>query len=175
MCEVKTANSCLASPWRQGSSMTIYNSQTGMTCIHDPSSATHKTLLTQKAKHKRKNPNKENLCNMHDLLRQPAMYRRHHTTKRDLSTCILLWWSKLCGVQWVKHIFWPLSPEPLHSSSHSNCGPGKFVFLSYLHTGMTWLAVYTSLSETLVYTVLVTISQEEDIICLFLTAQHESI
>lgn len=49
------------------------------------------------------------------------------------------------------------------------------MFLSYLHTGMTWLVVYTSLSETLVYTVLVTISQEEDIICLFLTAQHESI
>lgn len=42
----------------------------------------------------------------------------------------------------------------------------------YLQTGKTWHVVYTLLSEMLVYTVLVTISQEEDIICLFLKAQH---
>lgn len=40
---------------------------------------------------------------------------------------------------------------------------------------MTERIVYTLLSETLVYTVLVTILQEGDIICLFLKAQHAAI
>lgn len=117
---------------------------------------------------------------MHALLMETASHiKQYHAKKRGLhtcNTCILSLWSKLCGMQQVKQFFWPLNPEQLHFgellSWNPYHDPGNFVLLLHLHTGMTWLVVCTSLSETLVFTVLVTISQEEDIICLFLTMQH---
>lgn len=108
--------------------------------------------------------------------RQWAIYDRHCAKEGGFHTCILLWWPKLCGMS-HKVIISGLQLQTFSIFGeilclHPHCGPGNIGVPLYLRSGRTWSVVYMLLSETLVYTVLVTVSQEEDIICLFLKAEQ---